>query len=61
MFEGLSVDHDDKFAMLPKRGVEVLLIFGERILLFSLTRFARRFRIWNGMGIFMRLKALDTM
>jgi hypothetical protein len=21
MFEGLSVDHDDKFAMLPKSGV----------------------------------------
>ncbi|KAN0108492.1 alpha/beta-hydrolase [Hyaloscypha variabilis] len=30
MFEGLSVDHDDKFTMLPKSGVEVLLILGEK-------------------------------
>ncbi|KAE9378149.1 alpha/beta-hydrolase [Stipitochalara longipes BDJ] len=30
MFEGLISDHDDKFAMLPKSGVEVLLILGEK-------------------------------
>lgn len=30
MFEGLIVDHDDRFAMLPKSGVEVLLILEEK-------------------------------
>jgi len=30
MFETLIVDHDDKFAMLPKSGVEMFLILGEK-------------------------------
>lgn len=30
IFEGTIVDHDDKFAMLPNSGVEVLMILGEK-------------------------------
>ena len=30
MFSGITIDHDKEFAMLPKSGVEMLLILGEK-------------------------------
>jgi hypothetical protein len=61
MFSGITFDHNKEFAMLPRNGVEVLFILGEKDSTVKPKEFERLCQRWDGWGLYMRLKELDMI